>query len=68
MTIQTILDDGTGTRTTTYRNVFKSVNLAQYREGFEAQAEHCKWGVLYQLKGKERILLARFGRQPNEMA
>lgn len=61
MTIQSTVYDGNKRITQTYRNVYKGVNLAEYREGFYAQEQYNQWGTLIQLKGKERILLARFG-------
>lgn len=44
-----------------YRNVIKNVNFTQYVEGFFAQQDLYRWGRLYQLKGKEKILLRSFG-------
>jgi hypothetical protein len=61
MTVQTTVFDGNKRTTRTYRNIYKGVNLAQLREGFLAQEDWNKWGTMIQLKGKERILLARFG-------
>lgn len=61
MTVQTVVFNGIRRETRTYRNIYKGVNLAELREGFFAQEEHCMWGVMTQLKGKERIVLARFG-------
>lgn len=66
MTIQTQISDGTQIRTRTYRNVIKGVNLAQYREGFFAQESSNQWGKMIQLKGKERIVIARFGVEQEE--
>lgn len=61
MTVQTKVDDGTGIKTRTWRDIYKTKGLAELREGFYAQREHCRWGVMIQLKGKERILLGSFG-------
>lgn len=61
MTVQTTVFDGNRKTTRTYRNIYKGVNLAELREGFFAQEEHCKWGLMIQLKGSDRIILARFG-------
>lgn len=61
MTVQTTIFDGLKRTTRTYRNIYKGVNLAEIREGFYAQENWNKWGTMIQLKGKERILLARFG-------
>ena len=66
MTIQTIVFDGNKRITRTYRNVIRGVNLAEYREGFFAQESYMKWGVMVQLKGKERLVLGRFGTQDDE--
>lgn len=67
MVIQTKINDGISTKTRVYRNIIKGVNLAEFREGFYAQEEHSRWGIMVQLKGPARILLARFGEeQENE--
>lgn len=66
MTIQTKIDTGLGIKTQTYRNIYKGKNLAEFREGFFAQEEHSRSGVMIQLKGKERIVLARFGEEQEE--
>jgi len=62
MVIQIRIHDGIRIKTRTYRDVVRGVNLAQYREGFYAQEAYSKWGEMVQLKGNERIVLARFGR------
>lgn len=62
MTIQTKMFDGRRVNTRTYRNVIENVNFAQYVESFYAQRDSNKWGVLIQLKGKERILRRSFGK------
>ena len=62
MVIQVRIHDGITIKTRTYRDVVRGVNLAQYREGFFAQEPYSKWGEMVQLKGNERITLARFGR------
>lgn len=61
MTIQMRFQDAERTKTYTYRKVYKGKNLAQYRESFEAQRNTYHFGILVQLKGKERIVLAFFG-------
>lgn len=66
MTVQTTVHDGISKKTRTYREIFRGVNLAQIREGFFAQEEHCKWGVMVQLKGKQRLVLGRFGTPDDE--
>jgi hypothetical protein len=63
MTVQTTVFDGISRKTRTYRKIYKGVNLAQLREGFFAQEEHCQWGLMVQLKGTDRIVLGRFGVQ-----
>jgi len=65
MTIQTKLYDGRRVNTRTYRDVIEGVNFAQFVEGFYAQRESNQWGVLIQLKGKERILRRSFGKLEN---
>ena len=62
MTIQTKMFDGARVNTRTYRNVIENVNFTQYVNGFYAQRDSNKWGVLIQLKGKERILRRSFGK------
>lgn len=61
MVIQTRIHDGIAVKTRTYRNVIDGVNLAQFREGFYAQKAYSRFGIMVQLKGKERITLAAFG-------
>ena len=63
MTIQTKINDGNRTIIAVYRNVIRGVDLAEHREGFLAQRHTNKWGVMIQLKGNERIVLARFGKE-----
>lgn len=62
MVIQTRIHDGISIKTRTYRDIVRGVNLAQFREGLFAQEPYTKWGEMVQLKGNERILMARFGR------
>lgn len=61
MTIQTTVFDGIKRTTRTYRNIYRGVNLAELRVGFFALESYCKWGVMVQLKGTDRIVLGRFG-------
>lgn len=63
MTIQTRIHDGIAVHTRTYRDIIVGINFAQHREGFYAQEEHSRWGVMTQLKGDERIVMARFGEE-----
>lgn len=65
MTIQTKLFNGERVSTRTYRDVIEGVNFAQYVEGFYKQRDGNQWGVLIQLKGKERILRRSFGKLNN---
>ncbi len=65
MTVQTKMFDGSRVNTRTYRDIIENVNFAQLVEGFYAQRESNQWGVLIQLKGKERILRRSFGKLDN---
>lgn len=62
MVIQTKMFDGRRVNTRTYRDIIENVNFAQIVEGFYAQRDSNQWGVLIQLKGKERILRRSFGK------
>jgi len=62
MVIQTRIHNGININTRTHRNIVRGVNLAQFREGFFVQEPYSKWGEMVQLKGNERIVIARFGR------
>lgn len=44
-----------------YRDVVKNTQIAQYREGFYSRQLDFQWGFLYQLKGKDKIVLGQFG-------
>lgn len=68
MTVQTRVHDGLSVKTRTWRKVYKTKGFAEVREGFYAQQEHSKWGVMIQLKGKERIVLNSFGDVPLGLA
>lgn len=61
MTIQITYADAEKTKSYIYRKVYKGKNLAQYVEGFYAQHDNFRWGVMAQLKGKEIIRLHEFG-------
>ena len=63
MVIQIQVHDGHEVKTRTYRNIFKGKNLAQFTEGFFAGHTQYRWGVMVQLKGKERILLHSYGKK-----
>lgn len=49
-----------GDRSWIDRDVIKNKHLAERREGFYALRESFRSGRLYQLNGKERILIAKF--------
>ena len=44
-----------------YRNVVRGKNLQEHIEGFLSMRNYHRNGSLYQLTGKERRLLRRFG-------
>ena len=48
-------------KTSIYRNVVKGKNLQEHIEGFLSMRNYHRNGSLYQLIGKERRLLRRFG-------
>lgn len=60
MVIQVSINDGRETKTSIYRNVVRNKHLAEFRESFYANREWARWGVMKQLKGADRILLAQF--------
>ncbi len=66
MTVQITVFDGVKRITRTWRNIYRGVNLAELREGFFAQEEHCKWGIMVQLKGTDRLVLGRFGNNDED--
>lgn len=63
MTIQFRLKDSNGTTTRTYRQVYKGVNLADYRQSFEGMRDVYDSGEMIQLKGNGRVKLASFGKE-----
>lgn len=65
MTVQTLIHDGVSIKTRTWRKVYQTKGLAEVREGFYGQREHSRFGILVQLKGKERIILNTFGKLEN---
>ena len=67
MTICTRINDGRLIHVEVYRGVVKGKNYSDYLVGFYAQQDTNKWGIMYQLKGKERIILAHFGKIPMSM-
>ena len=62
MVIQVTINDGVETRTRTWRKIYKGDFYDKWRQGFLAQAAYNKWGTMIWLKGKERIILASFGK------
>lgn len=66
MTIETLIDLGHRVDARTYENATDK-DLARLREGFYAQRESARWGVLVKLEGEERIVLADFGEVPEEL-
>ena len=48
-------------KTSIYRNVARGNNLQEHIEGFLSMRHSYRNGSLYQLTGKERRLLRRFG-------
>lgn len=63
MTIQTEIHDGIVVRTRTYRKVYKNGSYGEALRAFYDTANYSKWGKIYQLKGKERTLLAQYGNK-----
>lgn len=62
MTIKMKLHNGDKLRTEIFRQVYKGKNYAELVESFYAFVGDMKWGELIQLKGRERIILHKFGR------
>lgn len=60
MTIRMYLHDGTKLRTVIFRKVYKGRSYAELVENFYSFKDF-KWGIMEQLKGKERIKLHGFG-------
>lgn len=68
MVIKTIFGNGDlagSTRSTTRRNIIKNLQIASIREGFYAQRESYRWGMMYEIKGTERHIMNTFGKLPN---
>lgn len=66
MTIRTRIYDGNRINTRTYRKVYISKNFVEFKEGFLYQHDLNPWGVMWQLRGLERVMLATFGTVPVE--
>ena len=66
MVIQTRINDGISTTTRTWRKIYKGAFYDKWRLGFLASAQYNKWGEMVWLKGKQRILLAKFGKVEND--
>lgn len=62
MVVQMVLGLGTATETKLYRNILPH-RLSEYREGFMANRSYYQWGELWSLRGKDRTLIAKFGRK-----
>jgi hypothetical protein len=60
MTILIELNDGNETEQHIYRKIAQH-NYSAYVAGFYANRDNYKWGVMTQLKGKQRITLHAFG-------
>lgn len=66
MVVQTIIIDDKGKKVVrTHRDFNEQLGMAELREGFYAQQQSARSGEMYQLKGKERILMAQFGNTNN---
>ena len=63
MVIQIQTHDGHEVKTRTYDKVYRGEGLTKLAEGFWAGRDMHRWGVMVQLKGKERIVLHRYGKQ-----
>lgn len=61
MVIETRIHNGLCIDTRICRNVVKNLNYSKFLREFLAHRHYCKWGVMTQLKGKQRIELAHFG-------
>lgn len=60
MTVELLLSDGKQERRKIFRKVYKGKSYAQIVENFYSFKNDMQWGKLFQLKGKERILLHSF--------
>lgn len=63
MVIQIQTHDGHDVKTRTFDKIYRGHSLAELTEGFFAGRNVNRWGVMVQLKGKERIVLHRYGKQ-----
>lgn len=61
MTIRMYLHDGYKLRTEIFRKVYKGKSYAELVENFYSFVGEMKWGVMEQLKGRDRIKLHSFG-------
>lgn len=62
MVIQMILGLGNATEQKMYRDVLPH-RLSEYREGFNANRDYYQWGELWSIRGKDKTLIAKFGRK-----
>lgn len=63
MTIRTKLNDGHKTLVFTYRNIFRPKNYSELVQSFYGAQDGFKWGIMEQLKGKDRIMCHEFGKR-----
>lgn len=66
MTIRISLFDGHKVREETFRKVYRGRSLARLVENFYSFQGDQIWGKMVQFKGKERIILHKFGNIPKE--
>lgn len=63
MVIQTRIHDGISIKTRTYRNIpYDRRGLWRFQAGFMAQKEYSRWGIMTILRGKNRQIVAKFGK------
>lgn len=65
MVVLQLLNNGQEDRKYVYRNVIRQRGLAQIVESFYQHREGHRYGILIELKGKERKVLHTFGKFPN---
>lgn len=63
MVIQIQTHDGHEVKTRTFDKIYRGESLAKLTEGFFASRDMHRWSVMVQLKGKQRIVLHRYGKQ-----
>lgn len=65
MVVKYILNDGKKDRSDIFRNVIRGRSLAQIVENFYSFRNDMRYGILIELKGKERKILHTFGKFEN---